>query len=140
MAGTVIDPQQELFSAILVTLRENFQSGSVYDGVLPPNETPYPFIYVADNQFTDNGGNKTQLLGSCYQTIHVWHNRPERRGTVSAMLLTIKALCREIRRTNTYSWEMTNADQRIITDNTTKTPLLHGVIELNYRLKGDHTK
>lgn len=139
MADTIRDPQQELYSAILVLLREKFGNENVYDGRLPPDNTPYPFVYLADNQFIDDGGNKTQLLGDCYQTIHVWHNNFERRGTVSSMMLSIKLLCRQIIKTKTYSWTLINADQRIITDNTTKTPLMHGVIELHYQLKGDHS-
>lgn len=139
MPEEIYDPQQELFSAILVNLRAEFGDDKVYDGMLPPANTPYPFIYLADNTFNDDGSNKTQILGDCYQTVHVWHNNPAKRGELSAIMQTVKQICRQITKTNTYSWRWISTDQRIITDSTTKAPLMHGVIELHYKLKGDHS-
>ena len=43
-----MDPQQELFSELLVKIKE--LGYDVYDGFLPPEGTPYPFIYLADNR------------------------------------------------------------------------------------------
>jgi len=59
----------------------------------------------------------------------VWHNNPRQRGTVSAMLLDIKEVCWQIKHTPHFAWLARNATQRIITDTTTKAPLLHGVLE-----------
>ena len=42
-----MDPQQELFSYLLVTLKKEYQD-MVFDGFMPPEGTPYPFIYLAD--------------------------------------------------------------------------------------------
>ena len=47
-----MDPQQELFTALLLQLKEAFP-GKVYDGFLPPEDTPYPFVYLADSQLID---------------------------------------------------------------------------------------
>ena len=46
------DPQQELFSALLVTIKE--QGYDVYDGAMPSVNTPYPFVYLADSQQIDD--------------------------------------------------------------------------------------
>ena len=79
-----MDPQQELFS---ILLRELKNTGyDVYDGFLPPKNTPYPFIYLADSTQIDEE-NKSAVFGRVTQTIHVWHNSPKQRGTVSKMLL-----------------------------------------------------
>ena len=43
-----MDPQQELFSALLLELKKQYPDG-VYDTFLPPEGTPYPFIYLADS-------------------------------------------------------------------------------------------
>ena len=45
-----MDPQQELFSAVLMALKEKYKDTGVgvYDTILPPKDTPYPFIYLAD--------------------------------------------------------------------------------------------
>lgn len=124
------DPQQELFSKIKTSLET--LGYSVYDGVLPPENTPYPFVYLGDCRQLDDE-NKTQIFGTVYQTIHVWSNTPQNRGTVSTMLLNIKTTCRNIGHTDNFAWMVRNVTQRIIPDATTKTPLLHGVLEIEFR-------
>ena len=121
-----IDPQQELFSRLKIDLEA--KGYAVYDGFLPPENTPYPFIYLGDFQQVDSVY-KNATTGTVYPTIHIWHNNPRQRGTVSAMLLDVKAVCWQIKRTPHYAWMVRNANQRIITDTTTKAPLLHGVLE-----------
>lgn len=127
------DPQQELFSTIKTELEK--KGYEVYDGALPPNDTPYPFIYLGDMQQIDDES-KSATFSNIYQTIHVWNNTPKNRGTVSSMLLDIKLTCRSIEKTTHYSFYLRNAQQRILSDNTTKTPLLHGVLELEFKMKG----
>ena len=124
-----VDPQQELFSKLLMQLKD--KGYDVYDGFLPPEGTQYPFVYMADSTQTDTA-NKTALFGSVYQTIHVWHNNPMQRGLVSAMLLEAKTICRNINKTANFNWSLRSVDQRILPDNTTKQPLLHGVLELHF--------
>lgn len=82
-----MDPQQELFTALLIAARE--QGYDVYDGALPPEDTPYPFVYLADSRQAD-AETKDAVIGSVYQTIHVWHNSPRKRGAVSEMLGSLK--------------------------------------------------
>ena len=128
-----MDPQQELFTALLSALRE--QGYDVYDGFMPPDNTPYPFVYLADSHQVD-AENKSAIFGDVYQTIHVWHDSPKRRGTVSNMLGNIKALCRSIRATDNFSWYVRSMDQRILTDTTTKVPLLHGLLDVGFKFSG----
>lgn len=104
----------------------------MFDGFLPPADTPYPFVYLGDSQQTDDA-NKNAVFGNVYQTIHVWHDNPRQRGTVSKILLDVKTVCREIGHTANFSWHVRNINQRIIPDNTTKTPLLHGVLETEFK-------
>ena len=82
-----MDPQQELFTELLLQLKK--KGYDVYDTFLPPEGTSYPFIYMADSQQIDDI-NKSAVFGNVHQTIHVWHNNPRQRGTVSKMLLSIK--------------------------------------------------
>lgn len=125
-----MDPQQEIFTELLLKLRE--QGYDVYDGFLPPEDTPYPFVYLGDNHQTDDA-NKTAVFGNVYQTIHVWSNNPKQRGEVSDMLLAIKQTCRKIGHTRNFAWMLKNANQRILPDNTTKIPLLHGILEVEFK-------
>lgn len=125
-----IDPQQELFSQLKLNIEG--KGYAVYDGFLPPENTPYPFVYLGDFQQTDSA-NKSAVFGFVYPTIHIWSDTPKKRGTLSKMLLDIKTVCREIEHTKNFAWMLTGMNQRIIPDNTTKTPLMHGVIEPTFK-------
>lgn len=127
-----MDPQQELFSYLLVALKEKYPDIGIYDSFLPPEETPYPFIYLADSHQTDDR-NKDISFGNVFQIIHVWHNNPRQRGTVSGLLLGIKELCYRLESTKNFGWDLQNADQRILADTTTAHPLLHGVLEIEFK-------
>lgn len=125
----IIDPQQEIFTQTKLALEA--LGYSVYDGFLPPEGTPYPFVYLGDCRQNDET-NKSAVFGRVYLTIHVWHNNPRQRGTVSEMLLNIKTACRKITHTKNRAWAVRGMNSRIIPDNTTKSPLLHGVIEVEW--------
>lgn len=125
-----MDAQQELFTALLSQLKES--EYDVYDTFLPPENTPYPFIFLADSQQIDDR-NKSAVFGDVYQTIHVWHNNPKQRGTVSKILLEIKQLCYELRSTTNFAWDIRNVDQRILPDTTTAIPLLHGILDVQFK-------
>lgn len=125
-----MDPQQELFTELLLKIKE--LGYDVYDGFLPPDGTSYPFVYLADVRQSDTA-NKTAVFGNVYPTIHVWSNNPKRRGEVSKILLDIKTACRKIEHTANFAWMLININQQILADNTTKQPLLHGVLEAEYK-------
>ena len=125
-----MDPQQELFTELLLRLKE--KGYDVYDTFLPPEGTPYPFIYLADSQQTDDA-NKSVVFGNVYQTIHVWHNNPKQRGTVSKILLDIKTVCRNLEYTKNFGWNLRNVSQRVLPDSTAKQPLLHGVLNIEFK-------
>jgi hypothetical protein len=124
-----IDPQQELFTALKLNLESI--GHDVYDGFLPPEDTPYPFDYLGECQQIDDA-NKSAVFGRVHQTIHIWHNNPKQRGTVSKMLLDIKTVCRNIKHTTNFAWSVRNVTQNIMTDTTTKSPLLHGVLDVEF--------
>lgn len=125
-----IDPQQELFIALKLAIEA--LGYRVYDGFLPPEDTAYPFVYMGDFQQIDDA-NKTAVFGSVIAAIHVWSNTPKNRGTVSNMLLKIKTACRKMERSANFAWTVREINQRVLPDNTTKTPLLHGVIEAEFK-------
>ncbi|MEG1497576.1 MAG: hypothetical protein RR385_09420 [Clostridiales bacterium] len=126
-----IDPQQELFCKLKLNIEE--LGYAVYDGCLPPEGTPYPFVYLGDFFQVDDAGNKTAIFGKVSATMHVWSNTPKNRGTVSAMLLAIKQVCYNLERTNNFCWATPSVSQRIIPDASTKSPLLHGVIDAEFK-------
>lgn len=126
-----MDPQQELFGYLLVELKKKYPN-DVYDTFLPPDNTPYPFIYVGNSQLVDDT-NKSAVFGNVHQTIHVFHNNPKQRGTVSKMLLDIKNVSRALEHTTNFSWFLRKVSQDIKPDTSTSTPLLHGVLSLEFK-------
>ena len=123
-----MEPQQMLFTYLLTALRG--KKYVVHDGMMPPEGTPYPFVYLGDSQMVDEN-RKQAVQGTVYQTIHIWHNNVRQRGTVSAMMLDIKAVCRQLE--NQTGWLLTECASRILPDDTTDTPLMHGLIEVAFR-------
>lgn len=119
-----------MFTELLLQLKK--KGYDVHDTFLPPEDTPYPFIFLADSQQTDTP-NKSAVFGNVYQTIHVWHNNPKQRGTVSGILLDIKKICYRLEHTENFGWMVRNINQRILPDNTTKAPLLHGLLEVEFK-------
>ena len=121
-----MDPQQELFIAYKIGIEA--KGYAVYYGMLPPPETPYPFVYLGNFRQTDRE-HKNAVTGTVYPTIHVFHNDTMQRGKVSKMLLDIKTVMRQTIRTSNFSWLVRNVNSDIEPDYTTKPPLLHGVVE-----------
>lgn len=122
----MMDPQQALFTAVRGKLLESYPD-SVYDGQLPPDETPYPFIYLGEFDQYDRE-TKSVILGNVPVTIHVWHCDFAKRGTVSAMLSAVKTALRSATCAD-YSFMVRDVTTRIMEDNTTTTPLMHGIVE-----------
>ena len=129
----VLDPEEEIFIAMKKTLEKKH---STYDGFLPPKGTPYPFIYLGEFTQQDDASNKSLIFAEVNATIHVWHDNPRQRGTVSAMLADIKEAARGLIETKHYTWKVSSVYQRILEDNTTNTPLMHGVVEITFKQTG----
>ena len=125
------DPQQEIFTALRQALISEL-GGNVYDGALPPEGTPYPFVYLGDNQMMD-AQNKTCIFGMVVQTIHVYSDSPRKRGSISQMLLLIKQIVRSIETTENYAWDVVKLEQRILPDDSTDVSLIHGIITVTFR-------
>ena len=123
-----MDVQQAVFTQLKVDIES--LGYDVYDGELPSEGTPYPFVYLGNNNQSDNS-TKAGNIGTVLQMIHVWHNDVKKRGTVSAMLADIKDVCRELERK--YPVILSGMTQDILPDNTTTQPLLHGVLTVNFK-------
>lgn len=126
-----MEAQQEIFTELLVRLKG--LGYDVYDGFLPPEGVPYPFVYIGDNSQSDTGYKANMETGTVTQTVHVWHNSPKERGTLSKIMQEVKAIAKNIERTKNYTWYVRNLNQRVIPDTTTDTPLLHGIVEIDFR-------
>lgn len=123
-----MDMQQAIFTQLLLDIKS--KGYDTYDGEMPPEDTSYPFVYLGNSTQNDNS-TKAGNVGTVSQMIHVWHNDTHKRGTVSAMLADIKGICRDIE--NKYPVILSGMTQNILEDNTTKKPLIHGVLTVNFK-------
>lgn len=132
------DPQQELFTALLIKLKKVFNEEgiAVYDTYLPPSNVPYPFIYIADTQFVDDYGNKQMIMGTMNQVIQIWSDNPKQRGTLSDIMADVKNVCRSLSHTETFAWVVSNINQRVLADTSTGSVLLQGILEIDFKMIG----
>lgn len=133
-----MDSQQELFIALKVQLEKALKSKNVnvYDTFLPSEGTSYPYVYIGNTQLVDDYGNKTMILGTITQVVDVWHNNPRKRGELSEIMMIVKDVARQISRTSSFAFQISNINQRILPDTSTSEPLMHGVLELDFKITG----
>ena len=119
-------PQQEIFTSIrgiCTTL-----GYTVYD-YLPPDGVAYPFVFVGE-QYSSDQPNKSAIFGVVNQTVHIYNNDYKKRGTTTAMMDNIKTELRKLKETPHFHLGIRSINDQVLTDNSTATPLLHGVIEI----------
>lgn len=127
-----MNAQQELFTALLLRLRSVYKD-KVFDGTLPPENTPYPFIYLGNTEDLDSFMTKSALFGKVKIYVHVWSNNPKKRGDLSAMLFDIARTARGIETTKNYGWCLSGKSEEIMPDTTTNEPLMHGILTFEYK-------
>lgn len=128
-----MSPAQELYSGMLVKLRDSFP-GKVWDGdLIVPEGTPYPFIQMGNTQDLSEFGVKGGFFGKASLDIHVWHNDPRKRGDFSSLMFSIRRLAAQLSATPGYGWCLSGSDEQVIPDNTTKEPLMHGVLSFEFK-------
>lgn len=107
-----------------------FGESNVFD-YLPPEGTPYPFVFVGE-QLSNDQRNKSAIFGTVNQTVHVYHNDYKKRGTTTSMVDSIKTEVRKLKATPHFHLDVPNINDQVLPDNTTATPLLHGIIEIEF--------
>lgn len=122
-----ISPQQAIFLAVATTCES--LGYDTYD-YLPMEEVAYPFVFVGEDSSTDLP-NKTAIHGSYRLTLHVY-NRYRKRGTTTEMIMNIKGALRELKQVQGFFVSVVNVNDQMLIDNTTNTPLLHGVLDIEF--------
>lgn len=125
----MMDAQQSLFTGL--KLKIEALGLSVYDGGMPSEDAPYPFVYLADNTMRDTMV-KGYGIGTVSQNIHVWQNDAKKRGTLSRIAAEVMDVCREFEDYGGTGYTLRSLSQKIIADNSTAEPLMHAIIEAEY--------
>lgn len=121
-------PQQEYFMALKAELIK--QGYDVYDNQLPPNNTPYPFIYLA-GAWTNPTDIKAGVIGSITQIVQVW-GTADMRGTIDRLNGNVLQTAYKIKHTDNYAFSvrLNETEQQILNDDTTSVPLMQGYTTL----------
>lgn len=127
-----MNPGMELFGALLVALQSAY-TDRVFDTFLPPEQTPYPFIFLNDPYEIEDFRMKGSYFGQTSISIDVWHNDPTQRGTVDSLLFDVRQICRSIDRTKNYSWRLSSCTLEYLPDTTTSQPLYRGILSLEFK-------
>ena len=128
----MLSPEIQLFNEIFkraLTVNENVVD---YSPVNNPN-LPYPFIHIGETTSNDLSDNKRFIRGDIAQTIHVWgyaHNR----ALFYDISHRLKNELRQITKLENYYVRQIGLNSNDIYDNTTDDDLLHGIIQVEYRL------
>lgn len=119
--------QQEYFMALKQALID--AGYSVYDNQLPPNNTPYPFVYLAGS-WQNPQDIKAGDIGMLTQIVQVW-GTANQRGTLSRIASNILAIAKTVQGDNyAYKVRLNETEQQILDDNTTSTPLMQAYTSL----------
>lgn len=135
------DPGQIAFRRVRKIIEESFGQFAIYDTVLPEVGTSYPFFYIGES-FQNDELLKNSVVGTINLTVHYWTDKVRARGTAVEDMRKFKSALYESENTlenedeNTQNDEtkvhFLRANSRILADNSTANPLLHGVIELYF--------
>lgn len=124
---------QNTFMLVKKLAIELFGADRVFDQELPPEGTPYPFVYIA-NQDTNRYPTKDNSIENVNQMVRFYHDDVEKRGTLDSMLYALRIEAGKQRfvvnnsaiRLNDYSTVISPEDAEA------GLKLLHGVLTLSF--------
>lgn len=121
-------------SRIVEALKEEIEKAGIlkafYTWWVAPEDADLPYGSIGSASTTSQ-----RLKGGCTSTVqlsvHVWHDQMEKRREVSQLMAKITTIAARLEIPG-VSLLVTSSDQRILTDTTTSTPYLHGVLYLDF--------
>lgn len=128
MATSLKSPQQYIFDEVFI---QSLNLGFRTFDYLPPESAGLPFVFIGE-QFNEDIANKTNVHGFVNQTIHIYHDR-KRRRELTDMINALKASIRKMKNAGPYRVRVNSVTDQMIFDNSTAEPLLHGIIEIEFR-------
>lgn len=120
-------PHQQLFDQVVILCRE--VTDNVYP-YLPQKDVGYPLVIVGEQHDSDRY-NKSRTYGRITQRVHVYHYIAKRNDADHITREITKRL-RALTHTEGYYLRLNESHVRVMTDQTTPTPLWHFVIEVTY--------
>ena len=123
-------PQLVAFQLCRKKAIDTVGSGNVYD-FLPDSKAQYPFFYIGEMQSVDRNTKNAQIP-TIYQTIHYYSANPRKRGSDTQTIIDFMERLRLTTKYETFKVDCKNINLQMGTDNSTSTPLLHAVIDVEF--------
>ncbi|WP_200411922.1 hypothetical protein [Virgibacillus salexigens] len=128
----MLSPKIQLFNAVFS--KSSALGYDTYDYLPGKDEdTPYPFVHVAESVGSDVINNKDVINGRISQTVHVWGIAND-RALFSDMVFKLEMELRRLSKLDNYYLRLLALDSNEMYDNTTTDTLLHGIIQVEYQL------
>jgi flavodoxin len=124
----VKSPQQSIYDTVFATSLNLGYSTYPY---LSAKDVAYPFVFVGE-QFDQDMPTKSVIYGLVNQTVHIYHTYKKRRE-LTDMMNTLKREFRKLKKAGNYYLAVRNINAQTMIDNSTGEPLLHGIIEIEFR-------
>ncbi|KGX88036.1 hypothetical protein [Pontibacillus litoralis] len=128
----MLSPKIQLFNVVFQISTDLGYQTIDYAPVSSPGLT-YPFVHVGESNSTDVINNKGIITGRISQTIHVWGYAND-RALFSGMMDQLETSLRKLTRLKNYYIKLEELQSNEIYDNTTNDNLLHGIIQVEYKL------
>lgn len=128
----MLSPEIQLFNEIFKQALTLNHTVVDYNPANDPN-LPIPFIHIGETTSNDLIDNKRFIRGDLTQTIHIWSYASD-RALFYDISHRLKQELRQINNLENYYVRFMNLNSNDIYDNTTDDDLLHGIIEVEYRL------
>lgn len=101
---------------------------------LPPAGAAYPFIYLGEQQHVETTWqNKSVIFPTLYQTVYIYDDKPDERGSMVDIATRFMAAIRQARQTEHYRYHIVNIDYRQRADTSTAVPLLQAIIDIQVK-------
>ncbi|UBH16403.1 hypothetical protein [Macrococcus armenti] len=127
-------PKQDIFNAVYVAIYSVFSvQSSVYDK-LPMNKVPYPFVVINDANAEYIPLHKFNRTSNVAIKIDVW-GLVNDRGLHDSIMFEIERKLMNIKSTVSYSANVSELRTNTIKDNTTNDELLHGIIDVTFKVE-----
>lgn len=98
---------------------------------LPGEEAAYPFVFIGEQFKQSNADSKESRENATQVTVHVYHDDPSQRGTLTSMMEQIEMRVWPLKNINGLPVDVEGTDDQVIPDNTTGADLMHGILEID---------
>ncbi len=126
----MISSQQAVFMLCRNLAMEIMGTDNVYD-YLPGTSASYPFIFIGET-FSSDAPTKSTIFSNITQSIHIYTDDHRKRRDVNEIALQFMKKVRDEYKYKGFNINIKGMNFRLIADNSTKVPLLHGIIDIDF--------